>query len=109
MLGVVLALGTLLAAVGCPDREPGPISREEYIDAYVRILRAAEAAPDTAAASDSARRILAERGLTEDDLMEFAESYVEDPTELARIWEKIEERLKQPADTGAGSQQPGRR
>jgi hypothetical protein len=103
VLGAVLALGTLLFAAGCSNPEAGPISREDYIDLYVRILQAADAAPDTLAASDSARRILAERGVTEDDLMEFAQRYVEDPSELARIWEEIEDRLKQPADTAAGS------
>lgn len=99
VLGALLALGTLLFAAGCSGGPPGPITREAYVDLYVQILRAADAAPDSIAARDSARRILAEHGVTNDDLMEFAQRYVDDPTALAGIWEEIEERLKQPRDT----------
>ncbi|HSG81213.1 MAG TPA: hypothetical protein VLC48_03110 [Gemmatimonadota bacterium] len=96
MLGATLALGTLLSLQACPSEQYGGLSREEYIDLYVSILRAADAAPDSTAASDSALRILIERGYTEDDLLDFANRYATDAQTLADMWTEIEERLKAP-------------
>ncbi len=98
VLGATLVLGTLLPFLGCNSEEEGPVTREVYIDLYVRILTAADAAPDSTAATDSAHRILAERDLTEDDLLEFAGRYIHDPQALADIWGAIEARLKEPAE-----------
>lgn len=93
---------------GEADREIG-IGRQEYIDAYVEILLAAEAADDSIAASDSARVILARRGLTEDDLLEFGRRYVDDPQYLAEAWSEIQERLRRPEERpdSADDREPG--
>ena len=97
VLGTTLVLGTLLAFAACKAQEKGPITREDYIDLYVRILTAADGATDSTAATDSANRILTERGVSEDDLLEFAERLSQDPQALADIWGEIEARLKEPA------------
>ncbi len=96
-----MALGTLLSLAACPATQNGGMSRDEYIDAYVRILRAADAAPDSTAASDSALRILTELGHSEEDLLGFANRYASDPQTLADIWTEIEERLKSPPEEEA--------
>jgi hypothetical protein len=98
VLGTTLVLGALLPFPSCDAQEEGPITREEYIDLYVRILTAGEAARDSVAATDSANRILTERGLTDEDLLEFAERLSHDPQALADIWGEIEARLKEPAE-----------
>ena len=112
VLGAALALGTLLSLEACGRERETTISRERYVDVYVRILRAAEAARDSSAATDSARRILQERGLSEDDLVEFARQYVEEAAVLAEIWGEIETRLKEPvtvdsADAGDAPDRQG--
>lgn len=71
------------------------ISRAEYIDTYVEILRAASGAADSAQASERAREILRQRGLSEDDLLLFAEQHAEDPAYLADVWMEIERKLRQ--------------
>ncbi|UCC73133.1 MAG: hypothetical protein JSV86_00785 [Gemmatimonadota bacterium] len=96
MLRAILVLGTLLSFAGCKDeaREETGISREDYIETYLEILLAAEAAADSFAATDSALAVLARRGLTEQDLLDFARRYRDDPGYLADIWQEIEERLE---------------
>lgn len=98
-LGAVLALGALLSLPACPDGEPRHdtgISRQEYVDTYVEILLAAELAEDSIAATESVRAILARRGLTEDDLLEFGYRHTDDPEYLAEVWSEIEERIRYP-------------
>jgi hypothetical protein len=104
----------LLSFAGCGDEEAPPetgISRQEYIETYVEILLAAEAAADSIAASESARAILARRGLTEDDLLEFGWRYVDDPEYLAEVWREIEEQIRDPegADPAGQEAEGGRR
>jgi hypothetical protein len=94
-----MALGALLSLAACGDseteRETG-IGRQEYVDTYVEILLAAEVAEDSVAATESARAILARRGLTEYDLLEFARRYMDDPDYLVEVWSEIEERIRSP-------------
>ncbi|KPK81780.1 MAG: hypothetical protein AMS25_04940 [Gemmatimonas sp. SM23_52] len=94
-----LALVVLLVLQACrPATEQTRIGREEYIDIYVEILRAAEAAPDSFAAADSARAILARREVTQGDLLDFAHQHAEDPEYLANVWVDIETRLRNPEE-----------
>jgi hypothetical protein len=106
VLGAVLALSTLLAVAACrPGLRQSSISREEYVDLYVEILLAADEAPDSAAASDSARAILERHGLSEDVLFEFAQSYADDPDYLASAWQEIENRLRNPEPADSTEEQ----
>lgn len=98
-LRAVLALGALLSLPACRDGEPRHetgIGRQEYVDTYVEILLAAELAEDSIEATESARAILARRGLTEDDLLEFGHRHADDPEYLAEVWSEIEERIRYP-------------
>jgi hypothetical protein len=109
VLGASLALGTLLFGAGCSPGEEAGISREEYIDVYVQILLAAEEARDSVHATNLANAILEDRGLTEDDLLEFSNRYVDDPEELSNIWGEIEDRLRAPVEEEEeeGDRDPG--
>ncbi len=99
MLGASLALSTLLCFPACDgDDGQAAITREDYILTYVEILLAADQAPDSFAASDSARAILARRGLTEEDLLGYARQYAEDPSHLALAWQEIHDRIRNPED-----------
>ena len=103
VLGTVWVLGALLAFPACQsDSAPADaISREEYIDIYVEILRVADESPDSVTASERALAILARRGVSEEDLLAFARNHMADPQYLVDVWSEIEERLRnpEPADT----------
>lgn len=72
------------------------LDREHYIAIYVEILRAQAGAPDSVAAVDSATKVLARHGVTEDDLGEFARRHADDPGFLASAWGEIATRLREP-------------
>ena len=98
-------IGALLCLAACGSAtEEADLTHDEYVDVYVELLRAADAAPDSFAASDSARRILAAHGLTEQDLLDYVRHHADDPEDLAEVWRRIEERLRapEPEDTAAG-------
>ncbi len=94
-----MALSALLCLAACDsgegEQEIG-IGREEYVETYIEILLAAEVAEDSLAATEAARAILARRGLTEDDLLEFGRRHREDPEYLAEVWSEIEEGIRYP-------------
>ena len=97
MLGGTSTLGTLLVLAACQETiNPPPISREQYIDTYVEILLAADEEPDSVAASERAKEILERRGITQEELMAYAEHYIDDPEHLAEVWMEIETRLRYP-------------
>ena len=97
MLWTALALGTLLFFSACRSEVKTAMSREDYVQLYVEILLAADAALDSVAASDSARAILARHEYSEDDLLDFARAHADDPGYLANVWLEIETRLRNPA------------
>ncbi len=98
VLGAVLALGTLLASAACRNesKPADTLSREDYIDLYVEILRVADESPDSLTASERALAILTQRGVSEDDLLAFARNHMNDPEYLVELWSEIEERLRNP-------------
>ncbi len=102
-----MALGTLLSLSGCKSEESGRLSREEYIEVFVEILLAAEETRDSVAATYATLAILEKHGLTEDDLIEFANRYVDDAQGLADIWAEIEERLRAPVEEEEPEGDPG--
>jgi hypothetical protein len=98
-LGALVALSALLSLAACRNGEDDQqigIGRQEYVDTYIEILLAAELAEDSFAATEAARAILARRGLTEDDLLEFGRRHREDAEYLAEVWSEIEERIRYP-------------
>ncbi len=106
VLWAALALSTLLFLSACRSEVKTAMSREDYVQLYVEILLAADAALDSVAASDSARAILARREYKEDDLLDFARAHADDPGYLSNVWLEIETRLRNPptpdsADSGA--------
>jgi len=107
VLGASLALGTLLSLSGCTSEESGRLTREEYIEVFVEILLAAEETRDSVAATYATLAILERRGLTEEDLLEFANRYVDDAQGLADIWAEIEERLRAPVEEEEPEEDPG--
>jgi hypothetical protein len=102
VLRAALALGTFLLVSGCSKSLDGPpISRREYVDAYVDILSATDTTEDEVTASRVAQEILERRGISEDDLLEYTRFYDDDPEYLANVWMEIEMRLRNPEPDSA--------
>lgn len=110
MLGAVLALSTLLLVTACDKViERPPISQQQYVDIYVEILRAADEEPDEVAASQRAQEILDRRGVSQEDLLGFAEHYADDPEYLSEVWLEIERRLRSPEPQDSSNVEDRRR
>ena len=94
-----LAAALLLVATpllhGCDDLPASGdvLDRETFIETYVDLRHAALASPDgeiDAAARDS---VLALHGVTEEELLAFAEAHGRDVDYVREIWTEVESRL----------------
>lgn len=103
--GWVLA-GMLLHA-GCAEDMPDTISRETFIETYVA-LRVAELTDqgDEMISAETRERVLREQGVTEEELIGFADVHGGDLHFMKELWKEVGKRmeaLRNPPDTtGAG-------
>ncbi len=82
-----------LAAAACAPGEPETISRETFVQTYVA-LRAAELRSSEAVIPDEDReRVLAEMGVSEEDLLAFAEVHGDDVLFMEAVWTDVQNRL----------------
>lgn len=87
-----------LAAAACGGGDPasaeaGGIDRERFIATYVD-LRATTIRSDTFAIRDADRAaVLARHGVTEEQLLAFAELHGEDVAYMRSVWDEVESRL----------------
>jgi hypothetical protein len=106
VLRAALALRTLAFCSACQRRagEP-PITRDKYVEVYVQILRAGDEARDSFEAKIRAVEIMDLRDVTQQELLDFARFYADDPEYLVSVWQEIEDRLKAPvvADSAAAA------
>ena len=96
----ILVLLAALPWAGCADEEPalpqGPpvIEREAFIATYVDLRDAALREP-RAEISDSARQAVLERhGVTEEELLRFAEVRGTDLVFMRDVWAEVERRME---------------
>lgn len=86
----------LLAFVGCGDRPSDQglaVSRARFVDTYVD-LRAEAFRAESETLTDSARAtVLARHGVTEEELLDFAEAMGGDLDYMRDLWNEIELRL----------------
>lgn len=93
-LGVVVLC--LLAVPGCDDRPSDrdlAVSRARFVDTYVD-LRVEALRAESETLTDSARAtVLARHGVTQEELLDFAEAMGGDLDYMRDIWNEIETRL----------------
>ena len=99
-----------LAAPGCEEEGPPAetIGREAFVETYVA-LRTAQlrgAFGDPLPAEDR-ERVLAEQGVTEEELLTFAEVHGPDVTFMERLWEDVEKRLEEIRNAPDATVDPG--
>ncbi|MDE2751105.1 MAG: hypothetical protein OXI83_00880 [Gemmatimonadota bacterium] len=82
-----------LAAAACAPGEPEAISRETFVQTYVA-LRAAELRSSGAVIPEEDReRVLAEMGVSEEELLAFAEVHGGDVLFMEAVWTDVQNRL----------------
>ena len=82
-----------LAGAACAPNEPETISRETFVETYVA-LRAAELRSPGAVIPDEDRdRVLAEMGVSEEDLLAFAEVHGDDVLFMEAVWSEVQNRM----------------
>ena len=92
--GRLLGLVFTVVLFGCGGGDDDPtIDREVFISAYVE-LRAEALLNDSGQITGEEReQVLQEHGVTEDDLMAFAEIHGRDVAFMRGVWDEVEERL----------------
>jgi hypothetical protein len=87
---ILLVLATVSGCGRDPERGYATIPRERFIETNVALRQIDRAAPE----ADSLRaEVLAEHGVTEEDLRAFVIARSERPGELAAVWDEIRQRL----------------
>ena len=92
---LVVGVGLALAANACAASGGGQetIEREQFIQTYVD-LRVGALTDEARQISDEARdRVLAEHGVTEDELLAFADVHGRDVDFMKDVWDEVERRL----------------
>jgi hypothetical protein len=87
---ILLVLATVFGCGRDPERGFATIPRERFIETNVALRQIDRAAPE----ADSLRaEVLAEHGVTEEDLQAFVTARSDRPGELASVWDEIRQRL----------------
>ena len=95
----LLALLAALAVGSACRSEDDAIDRETFIDTYVELRSTALKNPGTRITPEQRTEILAKHGVSEDDLMHFADVHGRDVDYMAEVWNEVEARLQPPAET----------
>lgn len=90
----LLPAAVLLTVAVC-EEAPDSISRQEFVNTYVA-LRTAELRGNSAVITARARdSVLAARGVSEEDLVTFADVHGDDPVYMAGLWGEVADSLEQ--------------
>jgi hypothetical protein len=105
LLFLLVLLPPSQALLGCgpestdPDRPP-TISREAFVDAYVALRIAALQDPRQRLEPGEKTRILAQRNLSEEDLLTFAEVHGTDVPFMRDIWQEVDSIMREKREPG---------
>ena len=99
----VAFLGVGLGACAESAEPTGVLDREAFIATWVELRTAALRTGDPIPVAERAR-VLGERGVTEEEMLGFAEAHGDDPRYMAEVWTEIENRMRPPpTDSTAAS------
>jgi hypothetical protein len=107
-LALLILLSTLLGSWGCSfgESEENTIARETFIDVFFDLRVAALRNSDREITQAQKQSILDTHGVTEEDLLHFAEVRGGDPEFMEGVWAEIRSRL-QDARSSLGDEEPG--
>ena len=86
-----------LFAAGCAGEAPAPtgvIDRETFIATYVELRDGAMAMPLKVLSDGERDRVLRAHGVTEEQLLAFADARGGDPDYMIRVWDEVRSRMK---------------
>ena len=110
--GAALLAGAALVLSGC-GRDPAVseadvIDRETFVATYVDLRTATLATPGDSLPAERKEEILGGHGVTEADLLAFAEAHGGDIDYMASLWAEVEKRLEErQAPSGEPTGAPG--
>lgn len=95
---VVLALAATVAATAtCAPNESvssDVMTREAFIETYVALRAAGLQTESRVISPEDRERVLAERGVAQEELLHFAQVHGGDATFMREVWEEVESRLE---------------
>lgn len=84
----------LVSVAGCQrEAEPAGLPQSRFIEVMVELRKAAREVADSAAFAARKQQILADKGVTEEQLRTFLTTHIRDLDHLAAVWESINVRL----------------
>lgn len=98
-LATALILGSA-ALASCGDEPTAAIDRDTFVTVWVDLRTAAMAAPGGVVAPADRERILESHGVSEDDLLEFAEVHGGDVPFMVEVWAEVDARMSGSEATG---------
>lgn len=91
VVGLVLAA----ACVGEGRSSDASLSREEFVEVYVALRAAGLQSASGVISPGDRERILTERGIEQEELIEFADAHGGDPAFMKDLWDEVESRLEE--------------
>jgi len=96
-VAVALAAGTVAGSWGCSvaggPEEPEPLVREAFVETYTALRQAAMQSPSGVIAPEDRERILAEQGVSEAELVSFAETHGANAEFMRAIWQEVQDKI----------------
>ena len=97
-LRVAAGIALAVAVTACSGDASGPngkvIDRDTFIAVYVELRAAALPLPGQLIDPDSKQAILVEHGVSEADLLDFAERHGRDAHFMSAVWMEVEDQLR---------------
>ena len=93
IVGVGLALALACASEEQPSGDG--LTREAFVETYVALRAAGLQTASRVVSPEDRDRILAEKGVAQEELLEFAETHGGDAAFMKEVWDEVESRLEE--------------
>ncbi len=88
-----LASAAVVLAAGCGTAPEEVMTWQQFVDVYVGLRTAELRAADAVITEAKRDSVLAAHGVTEEDLLDFAERYGDNVTFMEGVWTAVENRM----------------
>ena len=88
-----LASAAVVLAAGCGTAPGEVMTWQQFVDVYVGLRTAELRAADAVITEAKRDSVLAAHGVTEEDLLDFAERYGDNVTFMEGVWSAVENRM----------------
>ncbi len=96
LAGFAVAAAFLPGGCGGPQVDPADDpARERFVAAFVALRRAAARSPDRVVPAQDRDRILAEHGMSGDEMLAFVDEHGEDLDYMEGVWSEVDARIRE--------------